>query len=271
MKIKYILYLILLGILLYYGIGYFTTTKHKGGNFVLAHDRTFHPLDLLGKEVEIEIFCDHLIEQIAKDQDIGITIETVSYEHLQSGLQSHVYDGILVPVLEEWGNIGSYYFSEPLFSLGPVLVIRIDDTEKEFQDFKGKTIGVVRSSPLMSQLNAIPSISVSPYDKLFDAMEALINNRIDGLVMDGLQAYVYTQGFFKEKLKIFQPALNDAGIQIVTLRSSKNRSFIDSFNEGLFNLFKNGQYEALMEYWGFKNYPRPPIKEAHPLSLEKAG
>lgn len=271
MKIKYIFYALILAILFYYVIGYFTNPKNANNHFVIAHDRTFHPLNLLGKEVDIEIFCDHLIEQIAKDQKISISIETVSYEHLQSGLQSGLFDAILVPVVEEWENVGQYYFSDPLFSLAPVLVIRTEETELSFEDFKGKSIGIVRSSPLMSRVNAIENITIAPYDKLFEGLESLLNDRIDGFIMDALQAYVYTEGFFKGKLRIFQPALTKAGIKLVTLQNPRSRAFVESFNDGLINLFKGSGYQILLENWGFDDYPLPPLKLTHSLSLDKPG
>ena len=268
MKFKYILYALIIATILYYFAGYFTSSKNQANTFVIARDPQFHPLELMGKELDIQLFCDHLVQQIAKTEGFEAVIESVQNEHLLPGLQKKDYDAIMVPIVEDWGNIGHYYFSDVIFSLAPVLVVRVDEKSRSFTDFKGKTIGIIRSSNLMSRVNTIPSINIAPYDRLFDGFDNLISDRIDGFIMDALPAYLYTEGFYKGKLRIYQPALTNAGIKLATLQTPRAAAFIEKFNKGLSDLMESKGYQDLLTKWDFEHYPLPPIKVQNHLPLE---
>lgn len=267
MKLKYILLALIIGIFLWFLIEWGYSYGNKGRAFVVARDSELHPFNFMGKELDVRLFCDDLTLSIADRMGIDLQLVSARSDDLLPGLKSGLYDAIMVPIAQPWPNVGLYYFSDPLFALGPVLVVRIDEPERSFKDFEGKTIGIVRSSPLLGKANAIPGINVAPYDTLHEGLDNLMNDRIDGFLMDAVTAYLYTQGFYNNQLRIYEPALTSAGVKLVVLQDEDAQKFIAAFDADLRATLEDHSYEALLKKWNLADYPLPPILHPHDLPL----
>lgn len=265
-KIKGAITLVLLFVLLIWGIsGFFTTNGNKTTRFRIARDNWWPSSIFSGKERNFEAFSNELFSQISKKE--GVTFEFVSSEAttLIPDLNNRVFDGILSVIPPTPSNERFFDFSQPLLLIGPVLIVRSDSDAKSLADLSGRTVGIRAGSSLVfNYLNEMMGDKAPPiyttFDSMNDAVERLVNNRIDGVIMEAMPAYTVTEGFYKGRLKVATTPLTWEGIRVVGLLSSESgRKMISEINEGLTKLHEDGTYDRLIQKWDLIDPTRLPV------------
>ncbi len=92
-----------------------------------------------------------------------------------------------------------------------------------------------------------------PYDTASAALENLDRNVIDGVILDALKAYAYTEGFYVGRLKVASFPLTDKGLRLISRKDPKSLLLISRFNKGLEKIRKEGVYSELIEKWDLTN------------------
>jgi len=225
----------------------------KSKVFLVGRDSTWYPIQLLGKERYFQAFTDDLLLAIAKEEDLHFQTTEVGPTQLFSGLDMGSYDAILTPIAPNVINQDSYIFSDPIYLLGPVLIVPINSKFKSLEDMEGQTIGVKSGFTTVFNLKHYPSILFVTYDNMNQALDNLANDRLDGVIVSAIAAYTYTQGFYSGKLKIVTSPLTKEGIRLVTLHYPLGEMLIESFNEGLSKLKTEKVYQTLLKNWNLIN------------------
>lgn len=218
----------------------------------VARDSTWYPLTLLGKERNLVAFSDELLLAIAKEEEIQFQLSFASSDSLFRGLDQGEYDGILSSLPPTITNQELYYFSEPFYLLGPVLIVQEKSHYSSLEQMEGRSIGIKSGSTLVFNVYKYPSLLLISYDNIVSALNDLDKNIIDGVILDLLPAYLYTTGIYAGRLKIVTPPLNDAGLRLITRRTPDSRELIQDFNSGLKTVQKNGTYDTLLKKWGLQ-------------------
>jgi polar amino acid transport system substrate-binding protein len=241
--------------------------------YFIGRDNSWYPLQLLGRERNLVAFSNDLMSLIAKEIDLRFQWVETSPNALFEGLDNGSYDAVLTSIRPNILNQQRYVFSELVFEIGPVLVVRQDDTAASLSAMKGKTIGVLAGSS--TAFNAVREEGINVYDFFLvtysntnRAMEQLINNQIDGIIMEALPAYTLSQGFYAGKAKVVTAPLTDEGLRVVVLKNGAHVPLIDKIDEAIDKLKENGSYDALIAKWHLvnaeKEFWHPPAKDASP-------
>lgn len=225
----------------------------KSKVFLVGRDSTWYPLQILGKERYLQAFTDDLLLAIAKEEDLHFQTTEVGTTQLFSGLDIGNFDAILTPVVPNVLNQDYYLFSDPIYRLGPVLIVPKNSTADAMNDMEGKTVGLRTGFTTVFNLKHYPSILFVTYDNMNIALDNLANNRLDGVIVNALSAYSYTEGFYADKLKVVTSPLTTEGIRLVTLRHPLGELLIEAFNEGLKKVKKDGAYLQLLKNWNLTN------------------
>jgi polar amino acid transport system substrate-binding protein len=214
-------------------------------------DGSWYPLSLYGKESNFVGFSSDLLAAISKASEIKLRpIISVSSDLLQD-VNNGFFDGALTFLQPSISNENQYVFSEPFYLLGPVLMAAKNDPIYSLQDMEGKTVGVRESYPLVFEVS-YPSMQIATYDNMNRAMSDLLNNRIDGVIMDVLQAHVQ-MSIWPDKFKIVPPSLSKEGLRLISLNNPISQELVTLFNEGLENVQKEGVYQQLLDKWNLYN------------------
>lgn len=221
--------------------------------YTIARDNTWYPMHLMGKEKNLQGFCDDLIYAIAAKEGLKVTIINESSNNLMLGLDNGTYD-LAVSFLFPNPSLKEYYdFSDPFYYLGPVLVLPEDSKITSLEQMQNKVIGIKNESSTVFDVVNYPSIIIVPYESMVFALESLGNGHIDGVIMPLIPAFIYTTSFYKGKLKIGTPPLTQEGLRIVATVESDGDKFIKIFNKGLQEAKETGIYDALLLKWDLFN------------------
>lgn len=227
----------------------------------VARDSTWYPLQLLGRERYMQGFTTDLLMAIAKEENFKLEILNVGPNQLKDNLEREWYDGMLSSLMPDVLNQEKYAFSNPFYLTGPVLIVLKDSTVDSLRDLENRRLGVKSGSRSILTLSGSLGIDLVTYENLNTAIEDLIKNRIDGVLMDSVIAQTYIQNFYASKLKVVTSPLNKEGLRLVALRNAYGEHLVEKFNEGLKKLRENGEYRELLKKWELV-HPDLEIEEA---------
>lgn len=231
------------------------TNNHIGRkeNYLVGRETNLQ-MELLGRERSLVAFTNDLMAEISSDNNINFKWIETNPNYLINGLDNHQYDFILTSMRPNIVNQEKYDFSEPIFDLGPVLIVREDSQFTSLKEMKSRPIGIPYG--LSTNFNAVRTPGINVYDlslvyytNMNKALEDLQNDQIDGVIMTAIPAYAITEGLFAGRLKVVTPPLNDEGLRIVALKSSSFNDIIDIINDGVNLMRQDGTYGQLIHKW----------------------
>lgn len=218
--------------------------------YIVARDNTWYPIDLRGRERNMVGFANDLIQEIGSIEGFRVQVFDVGRNGLIDGLNTGRFDAILSTMEPNIVNRKRYAFSQPFYLIGPVLVVPENSSITSLSDLKGKILGIESSALPSFRIPEAPDVVVIPYDTISKALERLDNNTIDAVFMDVLRAYVFTEGFYRGRLKVATLPLTDRGLRLVALNDLNSLLLISQFDDGLQKLKDSGRYGELIEQWG---------------------
>jgi len=218
--------------------------------FVIAQQRIMNTINLAGKERNAEAFFKDLIYKIAENEGLKIRLITVSPDLAFLGLENDDYDAIVTTLTPNANNMHHYDFSEPLYRIGAVLIVRKDSDVHSLKEMDGRVIGIPREASTFFDIGFYPNLIFYGYADDIDALEDLERRQLDGVIMNAWQAYVLTQGLFKGKLRVATDPFTDDGIRIASLKDSRFSRNLALFDRGLEKVRRDGTFQDLLNKWG---------------------
>jgi ABC-type amino acid transport substrate-binding protein len=211
-------------------------------------------IELLGRERSLTAFTNDLLATIGAEHHIRFQWIETNPSDLLDGLDNESYDFILTAMLPNVINQKHYDFSALLFDLGPVLIVREDSPITSLKEMKGLPIGVpfgfaTSFNPARVEGIGLSDLSLAYYNDMEKALEALINDQIDGVIMNVIPAYALAQGLYRGKLKIVTAPFNEEGLRLASLRNTGLEDIIKLVNESLKTMRSNGTYQSLIVKW----------------------
>ncbi len=222
--------------------------------YLIGRETSFQ-VELLGRERNLIAFTNDLLANIGSENKLRFQWVETNPSYLMQGLDNGSYDFILTTLRPDVVNQELYDFSEPIFNLGPVLIVRQDSQITSLKEMQSMPIGI--SYGFATNFNAVRSPGINVYDlalvyynNMNRALDDLKNDHIDGVIMKAIQAYAVTKGLHAGRLKVVTPPFNDEGMRIVALKSSSYDDFINIINESINKMRQNGAYNAFISKWG---------------------
>ncbi|MFV0339318.1 MAG: substrate-binding periplasmic protein [Parachlamydiaceae bacterium] len=234
-------------------MGYRWISPPLPGVYKVAIDTTWYPMSFYGRESSITAFSIDVLFSIARREKIQLDLVYSGPKRIAELLDDELVHGILTgmkpdPILEE-----TYYFSEPYYRLGAVLVIRKEDDFTSLLNLPSKRVAVRRNSPILFKVQVDPKATIIPFDSPVGALEQLVRGEVDAVVIDKLLTYLYYGGSYQDKLKVVTLPLTVDGLRLVTLQDSAGEALIEAFNEGLKQIKEEGVYDEFLNQWDLYN------------------
>lgn len=211
-------------------------------------------IELLGRERSLIGFTNDLMARIAEEHGLRFNWVETNPNNLVKGLENGTYDFILTIMRPNVINHEEFDFSELLFDLGPVLIVREDWQITTLKEMRSKPIGI--SYGFATNFNAVRTPGVNVYDltliyynNMNRALEDLSNDKIDGVIMKAIPAYAITLGLYAGRLKVVTAPFNDEGLRIVSRKNSSFDHIIDLINKTVDKMRLDGAYKSLIEKW----------------------
>lgn len=228
---------------------FFSGGRPAKSYYLIARNIHWDSFNFSGKEPNIQAFAEDLVLAASKEANLHVQFVQANPQNLLVDLQAEKYDAVFTFMTPNSINEDIYYFSDPLYVLGSVLLVKEDSDVENLEDMGGKTIGIKSGSSSIYEVDHYPSIIIVTYDNMNAAMNDLVNGKIDGVIMDVWHALISTHGFFASQLKIATIPFTRQGLRLVALTGSDTEEFIKSFNDGLERVKASGEYQKLILKW----------------------
>lgn len=235
--------------------------------FLIGRESSWYPMELAGKEKNLTAFTNDILSLIAQENDVRLEWYETTSSGLIDGLDNGTYDFILTAMRPNFVNKEKYNFSSLIFEFGPVLLVRQDSTITTLKELHGMTVGINYGFSWANNAQKIPDVNsydiyFSSYGNMSNALDDLINDKIDGVIMQSIPAYNVTQGLYAGKLKVVTPPFSDEGLRIVSVKNSPYANVIKVIDESIEKMRENGTYDSLIAKWNLvdpaSHYWHPP-------------
>lgn len=231
-------------------IPFFSCDQVVEKRYRIAIDSTWYPLDVHEKAPSLVAYSIELLSKIAVMENLKVELFSVSSGTLFSGLEQDNYDAVFSALSPTSENKKKYLFSDPFYSIGPVVLVRDTSEINDMVQLDGKIIGVQTGDPLVFKLDKMPNLLIKSYDQMQDAFSDVESDVIDGLIVDHIRAATYVTGLYAGRLKIITYPMNDAGLRLVAKNTERAAVLIEHFNDGLRAIRKKDELAPLISKWG---------------------
>lgn len=249
---KYIRWTIWAVLALVLGGGFFWLWPKQREGYTIAWDATWHPLSVYGQEGRLSAFSVELLFAIARNERLVVKAQQAT--RLEELLEDNIIDGALVGWTPTTKLKERYLFSEPYYRYGAVFVMRKGETVSSLQQLEGKTIAVRHGSPILLLGTFDSTIYAVPYQNAFIALQQLVEDKVDGVLIDDLFAYLYYGAGYLSKIHIVGPLLTSDGLRLM-VRKDVGEGLVRAFNKGLQALKESGQYQQILNSWDLVEPP----------------
>jgi polar amino acid transport system substrate-binding protein len=220
---------------------------------VIARSASWDNVELSGTAKNVLGFSEDLLTQIAEVEHFQYSIYTASEEKsLLDLLDEKGIDAVFTAAEPTQMNESKYLFSDPFFTIGPVLLVRQDSSFMTTHDLQDADIAFERNGPWGVVGANLMQAHFQPYDQLGKALNNVDEGSIDAVIIDAIAAHHLVQGLYKGSLRIIGPPLTPISLRVAVKRG-KHEEFIKLFNEGLKTVQKSGLYSKILNYWDLYN------------------
>jgi len=202
----------------------------------------------MGKEANVFAFCNELLTEIGKKEGLHFERINRNWDNLSLGLEEGRYDAMLSSMYPYTFEKKKYQFSDLFLNTGPVLIVRTEGKKALMKNLPGKGIAVGSKESEVVVLRHYPEVLTQFYSSIPYALNELINEDVDGVIVDYIPATAFVEDLYQEKVTIATPPLNDAGLRFVALEG-KSKQLVKKFNSGLDSLRSSGAFEKLLKKW----------------------
>jgi polar amino acid transport system substrate-binding protein len=220
--------------------------------YTIGLDPSWGPLQLGNREYNMTAFSETILYDIAAKMDLHIAIHHSNMDVLFHEFQRGTYQGIvsmMLPPSPRSGKSHPIVISDPIYRLGPVLVINARSPFKDLESMNGRVVGLVGDNRVDINISQFPNVIFSGYNSPTTAFTDLNNRKIDGLIVNSLIAKNFVHGLYAGKLEIAPAVLTREGIVLILHKTPTTENLIAQFNQELKKLRENGTYATLLKTW----------------------
>jgi ABC-type amino acid transport substrate-binding protein len=237
------------------GCGCGCSPKAKDKAFHIGFDPAGYPQNFQKKSVYVFGFIEDLLIEISKEMNVEFQRIGASGEDLIQGLKNEKFDGIFLSISPSAFNKEGLLFSDRLFLTSPVLVIPKEANYENLSDLAKKSVGILENSQNILLLQKYSDMLVVSYTTSGEALNALSEGKVYGVVLPHMVAIDFLQGVYADKFKIAKEPLSDEGYYLVLLKDKKKSDrLLLVFQEGMKRLEKKGKVQDLLEKWKLNHF-----------------
>ena len=223
--------------------------------YVIYSDNAFPPYEFLDQSTNTYVGIDmDILAAVAKDQGFQDEVKNEGFDASMGAVQAGQADAMIAGMTITDERRETFDFSEPYFEDGQILVVKKDSDAKDLSDLKGKQIAVKTST----QGAAYAESKKDEYDlKLVyyedsPTMYTALKNGTDDACFEDRMVIQYTIDSENLDLKTVGEVLNpgDYGFAV---KKGTNPELIEMFNKGLANIKANGEYDKILEKYGYQS------------------
>ena len=223
---------------------------------VVGTNAEFPPFEYLGDDGEPEGFDIALIKAIGEKLGMNVEVQNMEFDSLVAAIGSKIDVAIAGMTIDEERQ-KTVDFSDPYYDAVQYVIVSADSdvaakgADAVMADLEGLTIGCqLGTTGNFIIEDDIANATAQTYNKAVDAVNDLINGKIDAVIIDKNPAEVFADKFAGQVVAIDG---NQFGFSIeqYAIALPKNSELKDQINQALADLKADGTFDALVsEYIG---------------------
>lgn len=215
------------------------------GVLTVGTNAEFPPFEFVGDDGEPDGFDMALIKAIGEKMGVEVEVENMEFDSLVASIGSKIDVAIAgMTVTEERKNMVE--FSDPYYEAVQYVIVPADSDIVSAADLEGKAIGVQLGTTGDFIAEDIQDASVSQYNKAVDAVNDLINERVEAVIIDKNPAMVFSEKF-GDKIKVIDGAdFNFESEEYAIAMPKDDAALAEAMNKALAEIKADGTFDALV-------------------------
>lgn len=219
-----------------------TEAPAAGGKLVMATNAEFPPYEyhdnnqIVGIDVEIAA-------AIAREMGMELEVEDISFDAIIPAVQSGKADFGAAGMTVNDDRKVNVDFTNTYAKATQVIIVKQDNDIVTVDDLAGKTIGVQLGTTGDIYAEDIEGATLERYSKGFEAVQALLQGKVDAVVIDGEPAKVFVEQ--NTELKLLAEPLTEEEYAICVKKG--NTELLDKMNAALAKLEESGELQTIID------------------------
>lgn len=230
----------------------------KTKNLLIVCQEDAEPFAYRGPDGELTGFEIELIKAIAHDQKFNVKLVPMDFDEImyQFGKKVPKLDGaisLITWTTERWEGME---FTHPYFRSSIAAAVKSGETGiSSLSDLKGKKV-TCKSDTFIEEYAEMMSdslgFSLYTYEDVDDAFASVTDGTAD-VILEEYPLIYYRINTLKMPIEVAFNGLDQFTFN-AAVNKRENFSFIRMFNDGLYNLKKDGTYKSIFDKY-FRDYP----------------
>ena len=219
-----------------------------GDVLVVGTNAEFPPFEYIGDDGNPDGFDIALIKEIGKKLGMEVKIENMEFGSLVAAIGSKIDASIAgMTITDE--RLQSVDFSDPYYDAYQYVIVPIDSNIATFDDLKNKNIGCqLGTTGFYIADEDIEGATATGYNKGVDAVNDLINGRVELVIIDKNPAMVFGEKF-SDKVKVLDGAQFGFEMEQYAIALPKGSELVGKVNDALKELKADGTFDALVKQY----------------------
>ncbi len=218
----------------------------KEKSLYLGVDPSFYPLGLGLLEKNTYGYVQDLLLEIAEESNMKFFLVSANWDNLFDGLYQNKYKAVFSSRYPYGFEENLYNYSKVILETGPVLILP-SESNLSIEQMNGMLIGCLSGEGASLLLEKYPNIIVKIYESIPEVLDSVLNDYLNGAVLETAMARSYVNNIYSGKLKIASSLTNE-GIRLISQK--KDKDALKSFNQAFKKLQKKGKIARLQKRWG---------------------
>lgn len=207
----------------------------------------FPPFEFVGDDGEPDGFDMALIKAIGEKMGVDVVVENMEFDSLVASIGSKIDVAIAgMTITDERKNMVD--FSDEYYEAVQYVIVLSDSEIASAADLEGKNIGVQLGTTGDFIVEDIKDATAAQYNKAVDAVNDLLNGRVDAVIVDKNPAQVFGEQF-KDEVKLFDGESPEFGFEkeyYAIALPKGDEDLAKSVNDALAELKADGTFDELV-------------------------
>jgi len=211
-----------------------------GGQLIMATNAEFPPYEYREGDQIVGIDAD-IAAAIAEELGMELVIEDMQFDSIIAAVQSGKADIGVAGMTVTEDRLATVNFSTPYTQAAQVIIVKADSEITTPDALTGKTIGVQLGTTGDIYAEDIEDATIDRYNKGFEAVQALLQGKVDAVIIDREPANVFVEQ--NEGLKVVDEEFTVEDYAICIAKD--NTDLLEKINAALATLQESGKLDEI--------------------------
>lgn len=180
---------------------------------------------------------------IAKELGMELEIEDMAFDSVLAAVQTGKADIAMAGITVTEERKQAVSFTDTYTKATQMIIVTEDSEIATPDDLVGKTIGVQLGTTGDIYVEDVEDATPERYNKGFEAVQALLQGKVDAVVIDGEPAKVFVEQ--NEGIKLLDEAFTEEEYAIAV--GKDNEELLNKINDALATLKENGEFQKVID------------------------